>query len=153
MLEEGAVSMKDPAAIEKGIGARHQLLLILWAAQVMALATFFMVALFVFEPKEAGDAMLFWVMSALSLTAVAASFAVKQKLFAQAVEKQSAALVQQGQIVATALCEAAGLLGLVWRALSGTPYFYLPFILAAIGMLLHFPGREALMAASFKNRL
>jgi hypothetical protein len=55
--------------------------------------------------------------------------------------------------VVTVLCEAAGLFGLVLRALSGTPYFYLPFILAAIGMLLHFTGREALAAASFKNRL
>jgi hypothetical protein len=144
--------MNDPASIEKGIQARYMVLLILWAAQAMALVMFFMLALFIFERKEGVDVTLFWILSALSVVLVAASIIVKQKLFAQAVERQSAALVQQGQIVAIAMCEAAGLFGLLSRAITGTSYFYLPFIIAAIGMLLHFPKREALMAASFKNR-
>jgi hypothetical protein len=110
-----------------------------------------MLALLIFHGSEAGDRTIFWILAGLSLMLVIVSFAVKQKLFAQAVEKQSAALVQQGQVLATALCEAAALFGLLARAITGTPYFYLPFVVAALGMLLHFPRREALMAASFKN--
>jgi hypothetical protein len=71
----------------------------------------------------------------------------------QAVEKQSVQLVQQGQIAAVALCEVAGLFGLLARAITGSPYYYLLFAIAVIGMLLHFPRRGALMAATFKNRI
>lgn len=147
------MSMNDSSSVERAIRARYQVLLILWGAQMLALAAFFLLALFIFERKEAGDATLFWILSGLSVMLVAASFTVKQKLFARAVENQSVAQVQQGQIVAIALCEAAGLFGLLARAITGTPYFYLPFIIAALGMLLHFPNREALMAASFKTRV
>jgi hypothetical protein len=145
--------MSNQASIESGIRGRYQALLILWVAQMLALAVFFLLALLVFQRNESGDSTLLWILAGVSVLLVAVSFAIKQKLFAQAVEKQSAALVQQGQIVAIALCEAAGLFGLLSRAITGTPYFYLPFAVAALGMLLHFPRREALMAASFKNRI
>jgi uncharacterized membrane protein len=145
--------MNEPSSIERTVSARYTLLLTLWGAQMMALVTFFMLALFVFERKENSNDTMLWIMSAVGLMLVAASFLIKQKLLALAVEKQSPAHVQQGQIVATALCEAAALLGLVARAVTGTPYFYLPFAVAALGLLLHFPKREALLAASFRNRI
>lgn len=147
------MSMNDPASIERAVQARYMVLLILWAAQATALIAFFLLALFVFERRDEGDDTLVWILSALSLGLVAASFVIKGKLFALAVEKQSAAQVQQGQIVAIALCEAAGLFGLLVRAATGSQYFYVPFIIAALGLLLHFPRRDALMAASFRNRL
>lgn len=147
------MSMNDPASIERAVQARYMVLLILWGAQAMALVTFFLLALFIFERREESDSTLLWILSAASLVLVAASIIIKQKLFTVAVEKQSAAQVQQGQIVAVALCEAAGLFGLLARAVTGTPYFYLPFIIASLGLLLHFPKREALMAASFRNRI
>ncbi|HEY0321444.1 MAG TPA: hypothetical protein VGC66_10840 [Pyrinomonadaceae bacterium] len=147
------MSMNDPASMERRIRGRYQVLLILWAAQIMALVIFFLLAMMVFRGNEASDQRLFWMLAGLSVLLVIVSFAVKQKFFAQAVEKQSAALVQQGQVVAIALCEAAGLFGLLARAITGTPYFYLPFAFAALGMLLHFPRREALMAASFKSTI
>jgi NADH:ubiquinone oxidoreductase subunit 2 (subunit N) len=147
------MSMNNQASIESAIRGRYQVLLILWAAQMTALAAFFLLALLVFQRKESSDSTLFWILAGLNVLLVAVSFAVKQKFFAQAMEKQSVALVQQGQVVAIALCEAAGLFGLLARAITGTPYFYLLFIVPALGMLLHFPRREALMAASFRNRI
>jgi hypothetical protein len=147
------MSVNDPSSIERRIGARYQVLLILWTAQLMALAAFFMLAVFVFRESSANNPMLFWILAASGLLLVAVSFAIKQKLFAQAVEKQSLALVQQGQIVAIALCEAAGLFGLLARAITGSPYFYLLFAVATLGILLHFPRREPLMAAAFKGRI
>ena len=147
------MSMNNQSSNESGIRARHQTLLILWAAQLMALFGFLLFAVFIFQAKEETNSTLFWILTGVSLLPVAASFPVKQQLFAQAVEKQSLALVQQGLIIAMALCEAAGILGMVARAATGSPYFFLPFIFAALGMLLHFPRREQLMAASFKNRI
>ncbi|HKS29769.1 MAG TPA: hypothetical protein VJS44_18230 [Pyrinomonadaceae bacterium] len=146
------MSMNDPSSIERGAGARYMVLLIIWAAQLMALVGIFLLSLFVFESRENSDGTLLWALSAVALMLVAASFVVKQKLLAKAVERQSVEHVQQAQITAIALCEAAGLLGLVVRAVTGSPYFYLPFAVAALGMLLHFPKKEALTAASFKNR-
>lgn len=145
--------MNDPATIERNVSARYQVLLIIWAAQLLALVAFFLLALFLFEDKGESHSLLFQMLTGLTCALVAASFTVKKKFFAQAVEKQSAAMVQQGQIVAMALCEAAGLYGLMERAIAGTTFFYLSFIVAGVGMLLHFPKRERLMAASFKNRI
>lgn len=147
------MSINDPSSIERRIGARYQILLILWVAQLMALVAFFLLAVFIFQEKKAGDPLLVWILTGAGVLVVAISFAVKQKLFAQAVEKQSLAMVQQGQIVAIALCEAAGLFGLAARAITGSPYSYLLFGIAALGILLHFPRRESLMAASFNNRI
>lgn len=147
------MSMNDPSSTERAISARYMVLLIIWAAQVMALVGLFLLSLFVFERRENSDSTLLWILSAVALMLVAASFVIKQKLFARAVERQNVEHVQQGQVTAVALCEAAGLFGLLVRALTGTPYFYLPFAVAALGLLLHFPKKEALMAASFKNRI
>jgi hypothetical protein len=147
------MSMNNQASIERKIQAFYRVLLIIWAAQMMALAVFFLLALFVFRSQETGDLTMFWMLAALSIILVAVSFVVKQKFFAQAIEKQNIAAIQQGQIVAIALCEAAALFGLLARAITGTRYFYLPMAVAALGLLLHFPRREALMAASFKNRI
>jgi len=147
------MSMNNPASSERRVSAFYKVLLIVWAAQTMALVAFFLLAMFVFQPRETGDLTLFWMLTGLGIVLVIASFVIKQKFFAQAVEKQSPGAVQQGQIIAVALCEAAALFGLLSRAITGTHYFYLPFAVAALGMLLHFPRRETLMAASFKNRI
>jgi hypothetical protein len=146
------LSMNDQSSIERKIQAFYRVLLIIWAAQVVALVIFFLLGLLVLRSPETGELTLFWVLAGLSVALVAVSLAVKHKFFAEAVEKQNMATVQQGQIAAIALCEAAGLFGLLSRAITGTRYFYLPFVVAALGMVLHFPRRESLMAASFKNR-
>lgn len=147
------MSMNNRMTKENAINARYQTLIILWAAQLMALFMFVLLAALVFGSSRANNPSLFWVLAAASLLLVAVSFPLKQKFFAQAVEKQSPALVQQGQVVAVALCEAAGLFGLLARVITGSPYFYLLFAVAGIGMLLHFPRREALVAATFRNRV
>ncbi|HEX8176083.1 MAG TPA: hypothetical protein VF543_13265 [Pyrinomonadaceae bacterium] len=147
------MSMNEPSSIERAVGARYRLLLIIWAAQSFALVTFFLLSLLVFGQRETGDATLFWLLSALSVVLVIVSFIIKRKYFAMAVEQQNTNHVQTGQIIAFALCEAAGLFGLTVRAVTGTPYFYLPFVVAALGLLLHFPKRETLMVASFRNRI
>jgi hypothetical protein len=146
------MSTNDSTSSDSAIAGRYQVILIIWAAQLMSLFGFFLISMFVFESKGDGNPTTLWLLTGASLMLVAASFPVKQKFFARAVEQQSVAEVQQGQILALALCEAAGLFGLLARAVTGSPYFYLPFIIATLGMLLHFPRRESLAAASFKNK-
>lgn len=145
--------MNNPASTESAIRARYQTLMTIWAAQLMALFGIILLSVLVLQPNEADNPMLFWILAGASVLLVAISFAVKQKLFAQAVEKQSLAQVQQAQIVAMALCEAAGLFGMLARAITGSPYFYLLFAVGVLGMLLHIPRREPLIAASSGNRI
>ena len=58
---------------------------------------------------------------------------------------------QTGFIIATALCEAAGLLGFVGIFVTHNREAYLLFAIGALGLLLHFPRRDQLAAAYRKG--
>jgi hypothetical protein len=76
---------------------------------------------------------------------------IKRKLLAQSVEQQRVPLVQQGYIIAWALTEVAAILGLLDFFATGNPYYFVLFIVAFCGQLLHFPRRQHVLDASFKN--
>lgn len=89
----------------------------------------------------------------VAVTAVIASYLIKQRFLAQAIAKQDMLLVQQGLIVAAAINEVAAMLGLLDYFLTANRYYYVFFIMAAIGALLNFPRRDHLLAASYKKDL
>lgn len=95
-----------------------------------------------------GFSVLILVLFALGLTTVVASFLVKQAFANRAVREQNAAVLQTGFILSVVLCETAALFGLVGLFADGNPAAYLLFVVAAAGMVLHFPRREDVMAAS-----
>ena len=150
------MSMNDPASMERRLDARLRVLFIVWAAQLMSLMMFVLLSVFVMRSNEAGNPLLFWVFAAVGVILVAASFLVKQKFLAQAGaeqnEMQSAARAQSGYITAWALCEAAGLFGILVRGITSSPYYYLLFIIAMLGMLINIPRRGQIAAVSFKRR-
>jgi hypothetical protein len=96
------------------------------------------------------DNTLLWVFMAASVFPLIFSFVLKRKLLAQSVMEQRLELVQTALILAVALCEAVGVLGLVVYFTTATPYYYIFFIVSVIGILLHMPRRDQLLAASFK---
>ncbi len=59
--------------------------------------------------------------------------------------------MQTGFIIAMALCESAVLFGLVGVFMTWNNYAYLLFALGALGEVLHFPRREQLMSAYYKQ--
>jgi len=69
------------------------------------------------------------------------------------VDQQRVRLVQQAYIVAWAITETAALVGLLLFFLNGNRYYYVLFVIAAAGMLLHFPRREHVINASFKQSI
>jgi F0F1-type ATP synthase membrane subunit c/vacuolar-type H+-ATPase subunit K len=150
------MSTNDPASIERKISARLFVMRVVWAGISVSLLTFVLLSVLVLRPDNAGSPMLFWPFLGLSVFLVALSFPIKQKALAQAIqaqdETQRAARFQTGYIVAWALCEAGGLFGLLARVITGSPYYYLSFIVAAFGMFAHFPGRERLTGLYFSNR-
>lgn len=91
------------------------------------------------------------VLFAVGVASVALSFVVKPLFFRRAVNEQKTEHVQMGLVVALVLCEVAALLGVLAMFVIGHRYGYLLFALAAVGQMLHFPRREPLLAASYKQ--
>lgn len=138
--------------MEIEIGKRHQTLLILWFAMLMNIGILFLVA-FIAAPQTNGSAskLLTFALAALATFLVGISFAVKRKFLARSVEQQDLSLVQKGLVVAWAICEVSAMIGLLERFLIGNRDYFVLFLLAAIGIALHFPRRDDLLAANYRT--
>jgi hypothetical protein len=80
------------------------------------------------------------------------SFIIRKRCNEQAVVEQNPRLVQTGLVIACAFCEAISLLGMVLAFAFSYHYFFAWFALGIFGILLHFPRRADLIAASYKNK-
>ena len=138
------------------LNKRYQTMLTLWFALLMSVVMY-LVFLFVAAPplstesRTQTQSILIVVLTMLGAIMVALSFLVKNRFLERSVDQQNVVLVQQGTIVACAMCEVSALLGLLERLVFGYSGYYLMFVLAAVGMLFHFPRRSHLEAASFKS--
>ena len=104
-------------------------------------------------PREetASNDMLSLVLLVVGILTLLISFPVKSRLITYAVEQQRVHLVQQAYILALALCEVPALLGLLDFFATGHRHYYVLFLVAALGQLLHFPRREHVVNASSKT--
>lgn len=143
----------QPDDIQRQFEARYRLLLILWGALVSSVGFYLVISVLVSKPdsEDVPSRSLTFGLTAVAVALVIFSFAIKQKFFAQAEEKQLPALVQTGLIIALAFCDAAALLGLVDFFTTGNRYYFVTFVVAVVGMLLHFPRRDQLGAASYRK--
>lgn len=141
--------------------AQYQTLVTLWGAllisQFMLLVVLFFARPEVFrfdfsKPLLAGEnSILIIVFAVLGLTTFLISFVLERKFLTEAVEQQKPELVQTALIVSCALCEATTILGLVTVFAFSYQYFFGWFALGILGILLHFPKRDNLFAASYKK--
>ncbi len=132
-------------------------MLVIWAALVMSQFMFVIIIfltrpqLFSFDfsqPITGNSGVMVLGFAAAAVTAVLFSFAFRKRLNERAVAAQDTALVQSGLIIALALCEASSLFGLTLAFAFDYQYFFLWIGLGVLGMLLHFPKRDELLAAS-----
>jgi F0F1-type ATP synthase membrane subunit c/vacuolar-type H+-ATPase subunit K len=130
---------------------------ILWAAFLLTIGLLVLVT-YVSRPDDAtiaalggGNTTLLFVLAAVALSSVVASFVLKATFYGRAAEQQQPAVLQTGFIFALALCETAALLGLVGVFITWNDYAYLLFVLGALGEALHFPRREQVQAAYYKR--
>lgn len=79
------------------------------------------------------------------------SFFLKKRAFAQAIEKQQISYVQTGLILALAFCESISLIGVVLAIVFAYQYFFLWIAFGILGIILHFPRRDDVIAASYKK--
>jgi hypothetical protein len=136
------------------VAMRLRTLLILWCAIFLSIPMYYVFSLVTATPV--GDVnqnrTLTIILTAAGLLSVLVSHIVKQKYLNQAVAQQSIALVHIGYVAGFAVTEVAALLGLLDHFVTGNRYYYVLFIIAAIGMALHFPRRDHLLAACYKGR-
>jgi len=123
----------------------------LWIGLVLSIGAYYVLTLVAEQPEENPNTALSVTLLALGLLMVPLSFLIKNKILRQAAEQQRAPLVQQAYIVAWAIIEVAALLGVFDFFVTGHRHYFLLFIIAFCGQLLHFPRRQHLLDASFKH--
>jgi len=142
-------NQNDPGNIE----LRLRTMRILWIALFMSIPIYYV---FTWIAKRSEDITpnrtLSLALLGAAVMAVLISVPIKNGLLNKATEKQQVTMVQQGYITTWAITEVAALLGMLDYFATGDHYYYLFFIIAALGQLLHFPRREAVLNAAFKSQ-
>lgn len=129
------------------VDERYRTLLILWGALCTSLILY--LAFIHFVPvAPAPNQKLTLLLNTAGIIPVATSFLIKQVLIGKAIESQRVEQVHSAYIVSWALCEVAGLLGVLDNRATGSHYYYVGFAIAELGMLLHFPRKQPLVDAS-----
>jgi len=142
----------SPQDLQLKIEPRIRTIRTLWIAMLLSIGSYYVFTRFVGQPKNSNpNSALSLMLVGIGLLTTFISVPIKKKFLAQSVEQQRVELVQQGHIIAWAITEVAALLGILDFFLTGNRYYYVLFLIAAIGQLLHFPRRQQLLDACFKN--
>jgi len=137
---------------QTNVEALHRTLLIMWVAMLMSVVGFLVVTLLIPSKVEGSSPVPAMAAIGMGLLNVVLSFVLKQSFLAKAVEKQELKLVQQAYLLAFALCESAALFGLIIHFAIGSIYYLVAIGIGIIGLVLHFPQKQHLLAAtSFKK--
>lgn len=148
----------------KPLKVQYQTLVVIWIALLMSQVIFLALVWFVdpelfaagradsladLRDKFFGDMPL--VTLAFALVAVVfllLSFVLSRQHMRRAIQDQDAGCVQTGLVLGCALAEIPSLLGMVLAFAFGYPYFYAWIALSIFGILLHFPRKGNLDAAT-----
>jgi len=112
------------------ISAKPQLLMIS-GADILGKDTFFVLG-FVF----------------LAMINFVISMFVKKWAIGRAIAEKEMRYVQTGLVIGSAFCESISLMGCVMALVFDYPYFYAWFVFGLAGILMHFPRKADLIAAS-----
>ena len=139
---------------------QYRMLAIIWFALLVSQLMFLVVLFFAkreiyrfdfSKPPLGENPMMTIIFAALGLSMFLMSFVLRKKFLGQAINEQKTELVQTALVVGCALCEAVTLFGLVLAFAFNYQFFFLWFALGIIGIILHFPKRDNLIAASYKR--
>ncbi len=134
------------------IELRIRTMRIVWVGMVASIGVYYLFTVFRGRPENVDpNPTVSLALLVGAAMAAGVSFLIKSKLLAQAVEKQQVAMVQQAYVVAWGITEVGALLGVMDFFLTGNRYYYAPLMIAAFVQLLHFPRREPVINAAFRN--
>lgn len=144
---------KKPTLVEQ-----YQILFIIWVSllvsQILLLVVVFVTKpeLFRFEFTQHPLAPSWPMIIAFAVAAITCfllSFAFKKRFIERAAAEKTPELVQNGVIIALALCEASSLIGMCLAFVFDYQYFFFWFAVGILGMLLHYPKQDDLLAAGY----
>jgi NADH:ubiquinone oxidoreductase subunit 2 (subunit N) len=137
---------------QQNIELRLRTLRVIWLALFMSIGMYFVLTFFL-RPAEdiEPNPMLSLILIGIGLAVTIIAFPVKNRFVTRAVEQQRVQLVQQGYIVAWALSEVPALLGLLDFVATRHPHYYILFLIAVLGQLIHFPRTDHLINATSKK--
>jgi hypothetical protein len=137
--------------METKVDARLRIIRIIWFAIFVSVGLYYLLTLLTGQPQVNPNGILSIALVAIGMVFVSISLALKQKYLRQSVDKQSAGVVQNGYVLAFALCEVPALLAMVDFFVTGNRYYYVLIVISAGGQLLNFPRRKHVLDASFKG--
>jgi hypothetical protein len=142
----------SPQEQERKVAAYYRIFLVLWLA-ILTSCVLLVVLAVALGSKGTPNATMSYALLALGFVLVITSLVLKQQISRKAIETNNVAALQSAHIVGLALCESSALFGLLDRMATNSQTSWFLFGIAFIGMLLHFPRKEPLRAASFKPNL
>jgi hypothetical protein len=125
---------------------------IIWFALMMSIGAYFVLTLVAPRSEDVEpNSMLSMILVVIAVSTTLVSLLIKNKLLTKAIDQGQVQQVQQAYIVAWAVTEVGALLGVLDYFLTTNRYYYVPFLIALCGQLLHFPRSEHVINASFKR--
>ncbi len=140
----------SPQQTEEKVAARYRVILILWIAILISVGVMFALAVVIPGSGTANQTLSFALLGIGFITATV-SLLLKQQMLKKAIETHQIEGLLSAYIVGFALSESAAIFGLMDHFLTASGYYSFGFIVAAIGMFLHFPKKEHLRAVSFEQ--
>ena len=138
--------------LQRKIETRMRTMRTLWIAMLLSIGFYFVFTVFLHRPEQVKpNSTLSLILALIALTTTLSSFLLKSRLVSKAAEQQQVSLVQQAYILAWAVTEVAALMGLLDFFATNDRYYYVFFLIAACGQLIHFPQREHVASALFKS--
>ena len=131
---------------QPNIDGRFRTLLMLWFSITMSVVIFLGMAVLV-PAAGASDVRISLALNCAGIVPLALSFLLKSQILNKAAQQRRLAQVQVAYVLSFALSEMPALLGLADHFVNDGRYYYVGFIFAGLGMLLHFPQRKHLLAA------
>lgn len=139
----------------------YRILMIIWFALFMTQFMFFVVVyfgkpeLFAFDATKSvlGDnPLIVLIFAVIGVSNLLISIFLGKIFYDRAVEEQKVTLIQTGMIVGCALSESISLLGIFLAFAFSYQYFFIWIAFGLVGMILHYPRRDKIHAASFRKK-
>lgn len=146
----------------KPVTVEYKTLVVIWTALLASQAMFLVVIYFVkpelysfdfSKPPLGSQPLITVVFIAAAVVVLALSFILRNQYLRRANDDRDATCVQTGLVLGCALSELCTLLGVVLALAFSYQYFFFWIALGLIGVLLHFPRKGNLDAATFPTQI
>ena len=138
----------------------YRTLLIIWFGLLVSQLMFFAV-IYVAKPELfeidltisplGENGLLILIFAMLAVSNLALGLFLGKTFVERGIEEQKVSLVQTAMLIGCALSESVSLLGIFLAFAFSYRYFFIWIVLGIVGMVLHFPNRDKVHAASFRK--